>query len=150
MPATALPLASSTVTVRDVVAVPFAVTEPGDAIMADLLADGAPATNVTDVASWALPSVAVMVSVCATVDARVAVNIPEELVVPVIGAKVSLPPLADSVTVVPATALPLASSTVTVTVVVAVPFAVTDPGDATMADLLAAGAPATNDTEVVS
>ena len=74
VPATALPLASSTVTERDVVAVPFAVTEPGDATMVDLLADGASATNVTGVLSWAVPSVAVTVSVCANVDASVAVN----------------------------------------------------------------------------
>ena len=39
------------VTARVVVDVPFAVTEPGDATMADLLADGAPATNDTDVDS---------------------------------------------------------------------------------------------------
>ena len=79
-----------------------------------------------------------------------AVNTPEELVVPVIGAKVLPEPVADSVTAVPATALPLASSTVTVRAVVDVPFAVTDPGDATMVDLLADGVPATNDTEVDS
>ena len=72
--------------------------------------------------------------------------------VPVIGANVSPNPLADSVTAVPATALPLASSTVTVSAVVDVPFAVTEPGLVTMVDLVADGAPvaATNVTEVFS
>src|SRR5580692_4116966 len=92
------------------------------------------------------------VSVCATVDASVAVNTPEALVVPVTGANVLPVPVADRVTAVPATELPLASSTVTVSAVVDAPFAVTDPGLATMLDLVAAGAPvpATNVTDVFS
>src|SRR5580700_9188312 len=150
VPATALPLASSTVTVSAVVAVPFAVTDPGLATMLDLVAAGAPATKVTEVFSWAPPSVAVTVSVCATVDASVAVNTPEALVVPVIGANVLPDPLADSVTVDPATALPLASSTVTVSAVDDVPLAVAEPGLATMVDLVAAGAPVAEAADAVT
>src|SRR5580704_6104028 len=106
--------------------------------MLDVVCDPG-ATNDTDVVSCALPSVAVMVSVCATVDASVAVNTPLALVVPVIGANVLPDPLADSVTAVPATALPLASSTVTVSAAVDVPLAVTEPGLAMMVDLVADG-----------
>jgi len=150
VPATALPLASSTVTIRVVSDTPFAVTDAGLATIVDVADETGPATNVTDVVSWALPSVAVTVSVCATVDASVAVNTPLALVVPVIGVNVLPDPLADSVTAVPATALPLASSTVTVRVVSDVPFAVTDAGLATMVDVVDEAGPATNVTDVVS
>ena len=82
-----------------------------------------------------------MVSVCATVDARVAVNTPEELVVPVMGAKVLLPPLADSVTV----SHHIAAGVLHRHCKGGGRRAIRrhQPGDATMVDLLADGAPAT-------
>ena len=118
--------------------------------MLEVVAEGAPATKLTEVCSCTLPSVAVMVSVCASVEASVVVNTPLALVVPETVPKLLLDPLADSVTAVPATALPLASFTVTVSVVVEVPSAVTVGELATMLEVVAEGAPATKLTEVCS
>ena len=82
-----------------------------------------------------------MVSVCASVEASVVVNTPLASVVPEMAPKLLLDPLADSVTAVPATALPLASFTVTVSVVVEVPFAVTVDELATRLEVAAEGVP---------
>ena len=118
----------------------MAVTVAGLATILDVVAEGAPATKLTVVVSCALPSVAVMVSFCTTVEASVVVNTPLALVVPETAPNVLLDPLADSVTVVPAMGLPLASFTVTVSVVVEVPSAVTVAELAAMLDIVAAGA----------
>ncbi len=69
------------------------------------------------------------------------VNTPLALVVPEMAPKLLLDPLPDSVTAVPATALPLASFTVTVRVVVEVPSAVTVGELATMLEVAAEGPP---------
>lgn len=71
------------------------------------------------------------------VDESVVVNTPCALVVPEVAPKTSPAPLLDSVTSVPPTALPWASSTVTVSVVVDTPSAVTDPGLATKVEVAA-------------
>ena len=127
---------------------PSAVTDPGVATRVEVVADGAPGLNVTEVDSCTLPSVAVMVSVCATVEASVVVNTPCALVMPEIVPKLLPVPLPDSVTAVFGTRLPWASSTVTVSVVVDIPSAVTDPGVATRVEVVADGAPGLNVTEV--
>ena len=127
-----LPLASSTVTVSVVVAVPFAATEPGLATRVEVAADGPPATKLTDVVSCTPPSLAVTVSVCARVEARVVVNTPSALVTPEMLPKLLSVPEADSVTAVFANRSPLASSTVTVSVVVVAPSAGTEFGLAVM------------------
>src|SRR4029077_20030472 len=142
--------ASSTVTVKVVVETPSAVTDPGEATRVEVVAEGAPGLKVTDVVSCTLPSVAVMVSVWATVEASVVVNTPCALVVPEIVPKLFAVPLPDSVTAAFETRLPWASSTVTVRVVVATPSAVTDPGEATRVEVVAEGAPGLKVTEVVS
>ena len=121
----------------------MAVTVAGLATILDVVAEGAPATKLTVVVSCTLPSVAVMVSVCASVEASVIVNTPLALVVPETAPNVLLDPLADSVTVVPAMGLPLASFTVTVSVVVEVPSAVTVAELAAMLEVVADGGPAT-------
>ena len=122
---TRLPWASSTVTVSVVVDTPSAVTDPGLATRVEVVADGAPGLNVTEVVSCTLPSVAVIVSVCANVEASVVVNTPFALVVPEIVPKLFAEPLPDSVTAAFGTDC-RASSTVTVSVVVETPSAVTD------------------------
>ena len=126
---------------------PSAVTDPGLATSVEVVADGAPGLNVTEVNSCTLPSVAVMVSVCANVDASVVVNTPLALVVPEMVPKLFAVPLPDSVTAVSAIALPWASSTVTVSVVVDTPSAVTDPGVATSVEVAAETG---NTTEVMN
>ena len=103
---TRLPWASSTVTVSVVVDTPSAVTDPGLATSVEVVADGAPGLNVTEVDSCTLPSVAVIVSVCANVEASVVVNTPFALVVPEIVPKLFAVPLPDSVTAAFGTRLP--------------------------------------------
>ena len=97
--------------------------------------------KVTDVVSCTLPSVAVMVSVCASVEASVVVNTPFASVVPEMVPKLLFEPLPDSVTAAFGTRLPSASSTVTVSVVAETPSAVTEAGLATRVEVVAEGAP---------
>lgn len=139
-----------TVTVIVVVLVPSAVTEAGLATTLELVLLGTPATNVTVVVSVTEPMVAVMVLLCATVDANVAENMPEALVLPLTGERVLLEPLLARVTAWPDMRLPCASLTVTVNVVVLVPSAVADVGDAATLEVAALGAPGINETLVVA
>ena len=124
----------------------------GLATSVDVVAEAAaPATNVTDVVSWTLPSVAVIVSVCAKVEARVVVNTPLALVVPLIVPNVLSEPLADSVTAV-------FGDRIAIGVLdrhrqrggCEVPSAVTVAGLATSVDVVAAGGPATSFTTTFS
>src|SRR6185312_678585 len=150
VPFTALPLASLIVTVSVVIEVPSAVTVGELATRLDVVAEGAPATKLTEVVSFRLPTVAAMVSLCASVEARAVVNTPLALVVPEMVPNELFEPLPDSVTAVSVTGLPLASLTVTVSVVVDLPSAVTVGELATMLEVVAEGAPDTKLTEVVS
>jgi hypothetical protein len=137
------------VTVTVVVLDPSAVTMPGLAVTLDVLWLGAPATNVTEVVTFTAPSVAVMVLPWATVDANVAVNTPDALVVPLDGVKVLPVPELARLTAWPEMRFPWASFTVTVTVVVLEPSAVTDAGLAVTVEVVLLGAPATNVTDAV-
>ena len=129
---------------------PLPCTIPGPDAVIDFTTGVPAAANVTEVVSCTPPSLAVMVSVWARVEASVVVNTPSALVTPEMLPKLLSAPEADSVTAVFASRLPLASSTVTVSVVVAVPFAATEPGLATRVEVAADGPPATKLTEVVS
>ena len=150
VPATALPWASSTVTVSVVVETPSAVTDPGLATRVEVVAEGAPGSKVTEVVSCTPPSVAVMVSVLSHRRGQRGCEHALALVVPEIAPKLLPEPLPDSVTAAFGTRLPWASSTVTVSVVVDTPSAVTDPGVATRVEVVAEGAPGLKVTEVVS
>jgi hypothetical protein len=92
-PLTALPWASSTVTVKVVVLVPFAVTELGLAVTDDVALAAGPATKVTPAVSLIAPMVAVTVFACAVVELNVAVNTPDALVVPLTGVNVLFNPV---------------------------------------------------------
>lgn len=73
---------SFTVTVTVVVLVPLAVTMPGATPTLEVAVAGAPATNVTVAVGAREPTVAVNALIWAVVEASVAVNTPEALVVP--------------------------------------------------------------------
>jgi hypothetical protein len=132
------------------VLVPFAVRLVGLATRLEFVAFGAPATKVTVVVSLIAPIVAVIVLLCATVELRVAVKIPDALVLPLAGVNVLLEPVLPKLTAWPLIKLFCASLTVTVIVVVLEPSAVTVVGLADTDELTLLGAPATKLTVVVS
>src|SRR5258708_27903386 len=103
VPATELPWASSTVTVSRVVETPSAVTVGKLATMLEVVAEGPPATKLTEMCSCTLPSVAVMVSFCACVEASVVVKTPVALAAPHQAPELLLYPLPHGVNTVPAT-----------------------------------------------
>ena len=119
--------------------------------MLDFAADEGPVRKFTVAISRAAPaSVAVTVSIAATVDFSVVANTPAALVTPDTAPNTSPELLLDSITAVFGTALPCASFTVTVSVAAVTPSAVRDAGLATMLDFVAEGPPATIVTAAVS
>jgi hypothetical protein len=138
------------VVVRVVTLVLSAATDVGFAPSVVVVLLAAPAVNVTLVVAVAPPAVPVTVFNSALVEARVAVNTPELLVVPVLGLNVLLEPLLLKLTACPATRLPCTSATVNVRSVVLVPSAVTDVGLAASVEVLLRGVPPTNVTFVLT
>lgn len=109
-----------------------------------------PGTKFTVAVLWKLATLAVTFSVCAKVEARVAVNVPVASVFPEAGVKVLLPPLKLKDTVWLGTGFPLTSRTTTVNVDVLAPSAVTVLGLATNEVVVLTGAPAKKVTVVCS
>jgi hypothetical protein len=154
LPATGLLFASRSVTVIVEAAPPSAATVAGLAVTVDVVADTAPAVNVTDAVCVtvivSVVSVAVSVAVPAVVERTVPVVWPLASVAAAGCVSVSAAPREEaSVTVLPLTGLPLASRSVTVIVDVATPSAATVAGLAVTVDIVADTAPAVNVTDTV-
>jgi hypothetical protein len=147
LPLTGLLLVSRSVTVIVEVATPSAVTVVGLATTVEVVADTAPAVNVTDAVGVttmaSVVSVAVSVLVPAMVERTVPVVWPAALVGATGWTRVSVAPREEaSVTALPLTGLLFASRKVMVIVEVVVPSAVTVVGLATTVDVVADTAPA--------
>lgn len=128
---------------------PSAVTEVGLATNVVFALLGAPAVKVTLAVSLTVPMVAVTSFICAVVDAKVAVNTPEGLVLPDRGEIVLAVPLLLNDTAWDGTGLPSASFTVTVNVVVVTPLATRLVGLAVKVDKVVFGEPAVNVMDAV-
>jgi hypothetical protein len=154
LPLTGLPLASRRVVVIVDVVVPSAATVVGLAVTVEVVADTAPAVNVT-VAVWvttieSVVSVAVSVLGPAVVDRTVPVVCPLALVAAAGCPIVSVAPREEAnVTVLPLTGLLFASRNVTVIVEVTTPSAATVVGLATTVEVVAETAPMANVTDAV-
>lgn len=151
-PLIALPFTSLSVIVTTDVAVPSAVTLPGEAAIVEVLALTGPGTNVTVEVTAPNPAgVAILrVFTSEAVEAIVPVVIPDALVVEVGWSSVFPVPVAVKAAVLPLTGLLFASFRVMVTVEVAAPSAVTVVGDAEIDEFPARAGPATKVTEEVT
>lgn len=116
------------------------------AVNVDTVPAGGPATNVMTCVACTDPTVAVTVSACAVAEDNLAVNTPELLVVPEVGEKTLLLPLAAKLTGSFTTGLPWASFTVSVNVVVLLPSARRLVGLAVKVVVALEGGPATKVT----
>ena len=154
LPLTGLLLTSCKVTVMVEVEVPSATTEVGDALTVDWAAVTGPVNVTLAVCVMVMESelsVAVNTSVAAVVDFTVKVTTPAALEVPDAAEIVGLPEpeVFASVTVLPETGLPFASSRVTVMIEEVIPSAVTEPGEALTVDCAAVTGPAVKVTRAV-
>jgi hypothetical protein len=154
LPLTGLPLPSRSVTVIVEVATPSAVTVAGLAVTVDVVAETAPAVNVTDAVCVSVMvsvvSVAVIVLVPAVVERIAPVVWPAASVAAAGCVIVSVAPREEvRLTVFPLTGLPLLSRSVTVIIDVATPSAATVPGLTATVDVVADTAPAVNVTAAV-
>lgn len=145
-----LPWASSTVTCNVDVLAPSSGKEVGFAVSELVVLLGAPGTNVTAAVCVSPEKVAVTVTVCATVLARVTEHRPDALVLHVLPLRVYPVPLALKVTAWALTGLPVPSFTVICSVLFATPSAVNEVGVAVNVLVVLLGAPTAKVTDVVS
>jgi len=151
-PATGLPAASLSVIVTVEVVDPSAVTPVlGEAAIVEVEEDGVPAMKVTVLVTLVKPAgpEILIVFVSATVVLIVPVATPDAFVTDAGWTSVFPVPVEAKVTLVPVTALLLASRSVTVTVEVVVPSAVIPlEGEPEIVEFATVGAPATKVTVV--
>ena len=148
-PAARLAKASAAVSTRPSVWMLSATTELGVATNDEFASTGGPATNVALPDKVRPANVAVTVFVSALVAVSVVVNVPAELVLPLLARMTSPTPLLVRVTGTAATPLPKASRTATVTPVAALPFATTFEAAICRLEVASTGGPAKKVTVAV-